>query len=79
MALASNSRIHCGDTHHDHAVQASALDKESLEFELQTRRLQRERQQLVVADLERRVGDLANRDGGGATVRVWLPAIQGLS
>ncbi len=46
---------------HDHAVQASALDKESLEFELQTRRLQRERQQLVVADLERRVGELAVR------------------
>ena len=34
-----------------------SLEKEGLEFELQTRRLQRERQQLLVADLERRVGE----------------------
>ncbi len=42
---------------HKHAV-ASALERESLEFELQTRRLQRDRQQLLVEDLGRRVGDL---------------------
>ena len=43
---------------HRHAVATAGLEKESLEFELQTRRLQRERQQLLVADLERRVGEL---------------------
>jgi HlyD family secretion protein len=44
-------------THH-HAVETAGLEKEGLEFELQTRRLQRDRQQLLVADLERRVGEL---------------------
>ena len=44
---------------HKHAVASAGLEKESLEFELQTRRLQRDRQQLLVADLERRVGELA--------------------
>jgi HlyD family secretion protein len=44
-------------THH-HAVETAGLEKEGLEFELQTRRLQRDRQKLLVADLERRVGDL---------------------
>lgn len=44
---------------HDHAIETAALEKESLQFELQTRRLQRDRQKLVVADLERRVGELA--------------------
>jgi len=43
---------------HEHAVQSAGLEKESLEFEMQTRRLQRDRQQLLVQDLERRVGDL---------------------
>lgn len=43
---------------HDHALENGGLEKEGLEFELQTRRLQRERQQLLVADLERRVGEL---------------------
>jgi HlyD family secretion protein len=46
---------------HDHALETGGLEKEGLEFELQTRRLQRERQQLLVADLERRVGELAMR------------------
>lgn len=41
-----------------HAVQTAGLEKEGLEFELQTRRLQRDRQQLLVKDLERRVGEL---------------------
>jgi HlyD family secretion protein len=45
-------------THH-HAVASAGLEKEGLEFELQTRRLQRDRQQFVVADLERRVGGLS--------------------
>ena len=58
---------------HEHAVENGGLEKESLEFELQTRRLQRDRQQLLVADLERRVGDLEVRspvDGmvGGVAV-----------
>jgi HlyD family secretion protein len=44
-------------THH-HAVESAGLEKEGLEFELQTRRLQRDRQQLLVQDLERRVGEL---------------------
>jgi HlyD family secretion protein len=45
-------------THH-HAVETAGLEKESLQFDLKTRRLQRDRQKLLVADLERRVGDLA--------------------
>jgi HlyD family secretion protein len=44
---------------HRHAVESAGLEKEGLEFELQTRRLQRDRQQLLVQDLERRVGELA--------------------
>lgn len=43
---------------HDHALQTAALEKEGLEFELETRRLQRQRQGLLVADLERRVEEL---------------------
>ena len=43
---------------YQHAVQTAGLEKEGLEFELQTRRLQRDRQQLLVQDLERRVGEL---------------------
>jgi HlyD family secretion protein len=46
---------------HAHAIQTAQLEKESLEFELETRRLELERQQLLVADLERRVGELAIR------------------
>jgi HlyD family secretion protein len=43
---------------HKHAVQTAELQKESLQFELSARRLERDRQRLVVEDLERRVGDL---------------------
>jgi HlyD family secretion protein len=43
---------------HKHAIQAAELQKESLRFELSARRLERDRQQLVVQDLQRRVGDL---------------------
>jgi HlyD family secretion protein len=58
---------------HTHALQTADLEKDGLNFELQTRRLQRERQQLLVADLERRVGELEMRspvDGmvGGVAV-----------
>ncbi len=46
---------------HDHSIETSALEKEGLKFELETSRLQRERQQLLVADLARRVESLAVR------------------
>jgi HlyD family secretion protein len=41
-----------------HATASAGLERESLDFELQTRRLQRDRQQLLVEDLGRRVGEL---------------------
>lgn len=43
---------------HKHAVETAQLQKESLEFELRARRLERDRQRLVVEDLLRRVADL---------------------
>lgn len=43
---------------HKHALETAGLQKESLEFELRARRLERDRQRLVVQDLQRRVGDL---------------------
>ncbi|HEY4366894.1 MAG TPA: efflux RND transporter periplasmic adaptor subunit [Steroidobacteraceae bacterium] len=43
---------------HKHSIETASLQKESLEFELRARRLERDRQRLVVQDLERRVGDL---------------------
>jgi len=43
---------------HKHAIETALLQKESLEFELRARRLERDRQRLVVDDLERRVADL---------------------
>jgi HlyD family secretion protein len=43
---------------HKHALETATLQKESLQFELSARRLERDRQRLVVQDLERRVGDL---------------------
>lgn len=46
---------------HAHALQSGSIEQEGLAFELQTRRLQRERQQLLVEDLERRVGELEIR------------------
>ena len=42
-----------------HALETATLQKESLEFELRARRLERDGQRLVVQDLERRVGDLS--------------------
>jgi len=44
---------------HKHAVETAQLQKESLQFELRARRLERDRQRLVVEDLERRVGELS--------------------
>lgn len=41
-----------------HAQQNAGLEKESLAFELKTRELERDRQALLVDDLERRVGEL---------------------
>ena len=43
---------------HKHSVETAQLQKESLQFELSARRLERDRQRLVVQDLQRRVGDL---------------------
>ena len=43
---------------HKHAVETASLQKESLQFELSAQRLERDRQQLAVADLQRRVDDL---------------------
>ena len=43
---------------HKHAIETAQLQKESLEFELRAKRLERDRQRLVVQDLERRVADL---------------------
>lgn len=42
----------------EHATQNARLHSESLAFELQTKALERDRQRLVVAELERRVGAL---------------------
>ena len=71
--LAAQDALDAAKLKHSHAVQTAGLEKDGLNFELQTRRLQRERQQLLVADLERRVGDLEIRspvDGmvGGVAV-----------
>ena len=46
---------------HRHAVEDASLDDERLAFELQTRDLQLDRQKLLVADLERQVGELDMR------------------
>ena len=43
---------------HKHAIETALLQKESLEFELRARKLEHDRQRLVVEDLERRVADL---------------------
>jgi HlyD family secretion protein len=43
---------------HQHALETAQLQKESLEFELRARRLDRDRQRLVVQELRRRVGEL---------------------
>jgi HlyD family secretion protein len=58
---------------HEHAIENAALEKESLEFELKTRRLERDRQKLLVQDLKRRVDELTLRspvDGVVGTLAV---------
>jgi HlyD family secretion protein len=58
---------------HEHAIENAALEKESLEFELKTRRLERDRQRLLVQDLNRRVDELTLRspvDGVVGTLAV---------
>ncbi len=58
---------------HDHAIQNAALAKDSLEFELKTARLDRDRQRLLVQDLKRRVDQLTIRspvDGMVGTLAV---------
>jgi HlyD family secretion protein len=44
---------------HKHAIETAGLQKESLDFELRARRLERDGQRLVVQELQRRVGDLS--------------------
>jgi HlyD family secretion protein len=46
---------------HQHAVEDAGLDDERLAFELRTRELQLDRQQLLVEDLQRQVGELEMR------------------
>lgn len=46
---------------HEHAVADAKLDEERLNFELKTRALQIERQELTVGDLERQVAELEMR------------------
>ncbi|HEU4529917.1 MAG TPA: HlyD family efflux transporter periplasmic adaptor subunit [Steroidobacteraceae bacterium] len=58
---------------HEHAIENAALEKESLEFELRTGRLERDRQRLLVQDLKRRVDELTFRspvDGMVGTLAV---------
>ncbi len=43
---------------HKHAIESARLQQESLEFELRSKRLDRDRQRLVVEELQRRVADL---------------------
>ncbi|MEZ5500521.1 MAG: HlyD family efflux transporter periplasmic adaptor subunit [Steroidobacteraceae bacterium] len=43
---------------YDHAMQTSGLEQESLDLDLRTRRLERERQGILVANLKRRVDEL---------------------
>jgi len=71
--LAARDGLDAARLKHTHALQTGSLEKTGLNLELQTQRLQLERQRLVVADLERRVGELEMRspvDGmvGGVAV-----------
>jgi HlyD family secretion protein len=43
---------------HQHSIETAALQKESLEFELRAKRLERDRQRLLVTDLQRRAAEL---------------------
>jgi len=52
----------------DHAKASAGLERESLQLDLRTRRLERDRQALVVANLERRVAELTVRSPVDGTV-----------
>lgn len=67
---------------HRHAVESAALEQESLELELKMKRLERDRQRLLVQDLERRTNDLTLRspvDGIVGTLAVAQRANVGLN
>lgn len=53
--------LHTAEVGHEHALQDLALDRERLSFELRTRELQVQRQELLVADLTRQVDELVLR------------------
>jgi HlyD family secretion protein len=53
--------LHNAELAHAHAVQDMELDRERLNFELRTRELQVERQELLVQDLERQLEELTIR------------------
>ncbi len=53
--------VHNAELAHEHAVKDMELDLERLNFEQRTRELQLERQELLVADLERQVNELVLR------------------
>ena len=58
---------------HRHAVESAALEQESLQLELQMKRLERDRQRLLVQDLRRRADELTLRspvDGVAGTLAV---------
>ncbi|MGD9599406.1 MAG: efflux RND transporter periplasmic adaptor subunit [Steroidobacteraceae bacterium] len=52
----------------DHAKASAGLERDSLQLDLRTRRLERDRQSLVVKDLERRVHELTVRSPVAGTV-----------
>lgn len=52
----------------DHARATTGLERDSLQLDLRTRRLERDRQALVVKDLERRVAELTVRSPVDGTV-----------
>ena len=57
---------------HRHAVADAELDEERLDFELRTRQLELERQELLVRDLARQVDELAIRSPVSGIVGNWL-------
>lgn len=56
----------------EHAKQEAGINKDTLEFELQNRQFEIDRQQLVVAELERRVANLEIRSKMVGIVGNWL-------
>jgi HlyD family secretion protein len=56
---------------YSHAVANAKLENESLQFELRTKRVERDRQKLLVEDLGRRVADLQVRSPVSGMVGSW--------